>query len=40
MIEEKLDKNEINLNLITNNMLDAIKQVDLKGEIIYAFPSH
>ena len=40
LIEEKLNKSEISLNLLTENMLDAITQVNLKGEVIYASPSN
>ncbi|MDM8533458.1 ATP-binding protein [Clostridiaceae bacterium HSG29] len=40
LIEEKLNKSEISLNLLAENMLDAITQVNLNGEIIYASPSN
>ena len=40
LIEEKLNKSETSLNLLTENMLDAITQVNLNGEVIYASPSN
>lgn len=38
--EEALRHSEAQLRLITNNMLDMIAQTDMKGNFIYASPSH
>jgi PAS domain S-box-containing protein len=40
LMEKALDNNEKRLSLITNNMIDAITEINDKGLIVYASPSH
>lgn len=40
IIQDRLNKSEGNLSIITKNMLDTITLINLSGDIIYASPSH